>query len=92
MISRVIQRRNKLVHGRIYVGFSRLSEKAPLESVITLLFDNEANDNLLSASDDEDWEFGEFELKGYLEEAYLALEAGLDVWEQVDEALPPAQR
>jgi len=42
-IGRVIDRRNRLVHGVIYIGFSRLGPDAPLEHVITLLFENDSN-------------------------------------------------
>ena len=39
--------------------------------------------------EDEDLELGESELKKYLNEAYIALEAALDIWEKVDEAPRP---
>jgi len=87
-IGRVIQRRNRLVHGRIHVGFSRLSEQAPLEPVITLLFENDPDDDQPQAGDDEDYECGEAELTRYLQEAHQALEAGLDLWESVEQVLP----
>lgn len=87
-IWRVIRRRNRLVHGRIHVGFSRLSEQAPLESVITLLLENDPDDEQLRVSDDEDYECGEHELAKYLQDAHQALEAGLDIWESVDKILP----
>lgn len=87
-IWRVIQRRNRLVHGRIHVGFSRLSEQAPLESIITLLLENDPDDDQLQIGDDEDYECGEHELVKYLQGAHQALEAGLDIWESVDKILP----
>ena len=39
---RVIDRRNRLVHGVIHIGFSRLGPQAPLEPVISLLFENDS--------------------------------------------------
>jgi hypothetical protein len=44
MIDRVIGRRNRLVHGVIHIGFSRLGPEAPLEPVIYLLFENDGNE------------------------------------------------
>jgi hypothetical protein len=43
-IGRVIDRRNRLVHGVIHIGFSRLGPQAPLEPVISLLFENDSNE------------------------------------------------
>lgn len=102
----VIQRRNRLVHGRISVHLSQLGPEAPLEPVLYLLVENDEDDtprseinhenDLLSngttedeGREEEDLELGEFELKKYLNEAYIALEAALDIWEKVDEALRP---
>jgi hypothetical protein len=44
---RVIDRRNRLVHGVIHIGFSRLDPQAPLEPVISLLFENDSNEAML---------------------------------------------
>ncbi len=87
-IWQVIQRRNRLVHGTIHIGFSRLSEQAPLESVITLLFENDPDDAQPQIGDDEDYECDEHELKKYLQDAHQAPESGLDIWEIVDKILP----
>jgi hypothetical protein len=108
-IGLVIRRRNWLVHGRIHVGLSQLGPHAPLEPVISLLFENDEDDTHRSENnhgdqneplssemaedeqredEDEDVELGEFELKKYLNEAYIGLEVALDIWERVDEALP----
>jgi hypothetical protein len=43
-IGRMIDRRNRLVHGVIHIGFSRLGTDAPLEHVITLLFENDSRE------------------------------------------------
>lgn len=105
-IGRIIDRRNRLMHGRIHIGFSRLGPQAPLEPVIYLLFENDGDDTLASCNNDEsgngavstfdpdgeddfeDLELDEFALNSYLNEAYIALDAALDIWEKVDEALP----
>lgn len=110
-IGLVIRRRNWLVHGRIHVGLSQLGPHAPLEPVISLLFENDEDDTHRSENnhegeneplsngmaedeerededEDEDVELGEFELTKYLNEAYIGLEAALDIWEKVDDALP----
>lgn len=87
-----IRRRNWLVHGRIHVGLSQLGPYGALEPVISLLFENDEDDRPRSENDhegeDEDIELGEFELTKYLNEAYVGLEAALDIWKKVDEALP----
>jgi hypothetical protein len=50
-IGRVIDRRNRLVHGVIHIGFSRLGPQAPLEPVIYLLFENDGNEAPLPVDD-----------------------------------------
>lgn len=50
-IGRVIGRRNRLVHGVIHIGFSRLGDHAPLEPVICLLFENDGDEAPPSAAD-----------------------------------------
>jgi hypothetical protein len=106
-IGQVIDRRNRLVHGRIHIGFSRLGPQAPLEPVIYLLFENDGDDTLPTSDNDEsengpvsngdsndeenemeDVELDEFALKKYLNEAYVAMDAAIDIWERVDEGLP----
>lgn len=50
-ISRVIDRRNRLVHGVIHIGFGRLGPQAPLEPVIYLLFENDGHEAPLQVDD-----------------------------------------
>jgi hypothetical protein len=50
-IGRVIGRRNRLVHGAIYSGFSRLGDRAPLEPVIYLLLENDRDEAPASPAD-----------------------------------------
>jgi hypothetical protein len=82
----VIRRRNSLVHGTIHIGFSRVHPDAPLESVIYLLFENGEPDTrpLSLRLEDGDPECDERQLLGYLEDAYIALESGIDIWEGVE--------
>jgi hypothetical protein len=98
-IWKIIERRNRLVHGRIHIGFSRAGEHAPLESVIYLLLENDEADDVSQnrdsdsgeeeeEDDDEDIECGEHELQKYLGQAHRALEAALDIWLKVSEVLP----
>jgi hypothetical protein len=94
-IWKTIQRRNRLVHGRIHIGFSRVGEHAPLESVIYLLLENDEaedtpqnRDSDTGEEQDEDIECGEHELQKYLGQAHQALEAALDIWVKVSELLP----
>jgi hypothetical protein len=101
-IGRVIRQRNRLVHGVIHIGFSRLGPHAPLEPVIYLLFENDGSEAPLpvdqhgiagppgpgDADDEEDVELDEVALKKYLNRAYDALAAGLVILERVDGELP----
>jgi len=116
LIDQVIRRRNKLMHARIHVGFSRLGPHSGLEPVIYLLHENDAaeasiaqgvyshtneasfaQDSQEEGDDDESdlpedemeyGQIGEFGLERYLEEAYAALEAAVDIWQKVDQMLP----
>ena len=117
LIEEVIRRRNKLIHARIHVGFSRLGPHSGLEPVIYLLQENDAVEADISQrvdggtirdssvpdlqeETDEGEEFdlpedememgqiGELSLEKYLEEAYAALEAAVDIWQKVDQVLP----
>jgi hypothetical protein len=103
-IGRVIDQRNRLVHGVIHIGFSRLGPQAPLEPVIYLLFENDGSEapqavdqhgitNSAEPGDagneeEEDVELDEVALKKYLNEAYDALAAGLAILAKVDGVLP----
>jgi hypothetical protein len=51
-IGKAIDRRNWLVYGVIHVGFGRLGDRAPLEPVIYLLFENDGEEALPSAPAD----------------------------------------
>jgi hypothetical protein len=50
-IGRIIDRRNRLVHGVIHIGFGRLGPQAPLEPVIYLLFENDGHEAPLRVDD-----------------------------------------
>lgn len=52
-IGRIIDRRNRLVHGVIHIGFGRLGDhdRAPLEPVIYLLFENDGDEAPPSVAD-----------------------------------------
>lgn len=54
LIGQVIRRRNKLIHARIHVGFSRLGPHSGLEPVIYLLQENDAAEANISQRVDGD--------------------------------------
>jgi hypothetical protein len=86
VIQIVICRRNSLVHGTIHVGSSRLSPAERLEAVIILLVENNEPDSRPMSLDPEhdDTECDSIQLTKYLSEAYIALEAGIDIWAAVE--------
>lgn len=92
-IKRTIDRRNKIVHATIHVGYAHVNFTGTWDPVIVLLLDNEDKSNQAKASDDladgfEDPELDETRLELQLAEAYEALDACLDIWETVNARLP----
>lgn len=74
-----IDRRNELVHARVGVGFTMW--RGFPEPVITLLVPH--TNGLPDPIDG-------YDLDADLENAYVALEAAIDIWELMDDMLPPA--
>lgn len=88
-VSRVVQRRNRLVHSRVHVATATMGEYGPTVPVLVLLIDH---DSISEDSDPEDplnSDIGERELENEIHEAYRALESAVDIWQRVYALLHP---
>lgn len=74
-VEKAIRRRNVLVHATVHVGFSYSSFRDQHEAVIVLLTSK------VSGVGTE--EIGELELEQDIRQAYIALDAAVDIWEAV---------